>query len=69
MGFADELFFSLAISGLLTGIPLGMIAHKAGRSWAIGLLAFIPLGYVVAFWMLAHGRWQTVPLRPAAGGR
>ena len=69
MGFADELFLNLAISGLLAGIPLGMIAHKAGRSWAIGLLAFIPLGSVVALWMLAYGRWQTVPLRPAAGGR
>jgi len=69
MGFVDELLFTLAIAGELFGIPLGMIAHKAGHSWANGLFAFVPFGFLLAVGMPPDGRWRTGAVRATVGGR
>jgi ABC-type uncharacterized transport system permease subunit len=64
-----ELLLNLLVSGIVAGIPLAVIAHKARRSWAIGLLAVVPLGFLIALAILAFGRWPIEGSASSEGNR
>ena len=54
------LFFMTAIA--LVGIVLAiliycMVFHKAGYSWALGLLMVVPIANVIMLFILAFGDW------------
>ncbi len=50
------LFFSLAIT-ILFAVAYCKIFSKAGYSWALGLLMFVPIANIIMPLILAFGDW------------
>ncbi len=56
------LAIGIIILALLLIIPLKlliacMIFHKAGYSWAVGLLMLVPIANIIMIFVLAFGDW------------
>ena len=51
--------------GILTAIPMARIFHRAGFSWAWGLLCLLPwLGFFLCWIILPARRWTWREARP-----
>jgi hypothetical protein len=53
----DGLVLANLFMALVSVALFGLIFHKAGYSWALGLLMLVPLVNIVMFVLLALGRW------------
>ena len=53
-------FLSLLLALTATAVPLSVIFRRLGYSPAWGLLAFVPLVYVLLLWILALRRWPAL---------
>jgi ABC-type proline/glycine betaine transport system permease subunit len=55
------IFISYLLGVLLLILPLWQTARKAGLNGAISLLSFIPLGALLALYIIAFSHWRSTP--------
>jgi ABC-type proline/glycine betaine transport system permease subunit len=54
-------FICYLVGVFIVIVPLWQTARKAGLNGAISLLSFIPLGALLALYIIAFSQWKSTP--------
>ncbi len=61
MGSFSPIHWLILLSFALPVFPIWHILKRLGLSPALALLYFLPIGGLIALWVLAYARWPALP--------